>query len=93
MQNNIFTNLAIIIISHNIIEMNSGFNPKVLYPHGFMLQTLSDTKQPPFYFGGSQVPYNLSSMSTAPSLQMQNITDSQTMSFDKRGKRVIKFYK
>ncbi len=73
--------------------MNSGFNPKVLYPHAFMLQTLSDTKQPPFYFGGSQVPFNLSRMSTAPTLQMQNITDTQTMSIDRRGKKVIKFYK
>ena len=39
--------------------MNSGFQPKVLYPNGFKIQTKSNEFQTPFYFGGSQVPTGL----------------------------------
>lgn len=35
------------------------FQPKVLYPNRFQIQTASTTQQPPFFFGGSQVPVNL----------------------------------
>jgi hypothetical protein len=35
------------------------FQPKVLYPNRFQIQTASATQQPPFFFGGSQVPVNL----------------------------------
>lgn len=34
--------------------MNSGFSPVVVNPSGFKVQRQS--QQPPFYFGGSQVP-------------------------------------
>ena len=37
--------------------MNSGFYPKVLFPHAFRTETQS--QQPPFYFGASSVPYDL----------------------------------
>lgn len=42
--------------------MNSGFNPKVLNPNlntNSIPQTLSGGFQKPFFFGGSQVPYDL----------------------------------
>jgi hypothetical protein len=35
------------------------FSPKVLYPNGFQKQTASASQQPPFFFGGSNVPVNL----------------------------------
>ena len=35
------------------------FHPKVLYPNGFSKQTASASQQPPFFFGGSNVPVNL----------------------------------
>lgn len=35
--------------------MDSGFNPKVLHPSGFKIQTAS--QQPPFYFGGATPSY------------------------------------
>jgi hypothetical protein len=41
--------------------MNSGFYPKVLDPTGFRAQTQS--QQPPFFFGGSQVPHDLGILS------------------------------
>ena len=39
--------------------MSGGFNPKVVDPNGWKLQTKSGEFQAPFYFGGSQVPINL----------------------------------
>lgn len=37
--------------------MNSGFDPLVVNPYGFKIQT--QTQQTPFYFGGSQVPVHM----------------------------------
>lgn len=39
--------------------MNSGFNPLVVAPGRFRVQTMSDELQTPFFFGGSQVPSGL----------------------------------
>lgn len=39
--------------------MNSGYRPVVADPNKIRVQTLSESLQKPFYFGGSQVPSNL----------------------------------
>ena len=38
--------------------MNSGFYPQVVSPH-LRVQTISNSSQKPFYFGGSSVPISL----------------------------------
>jgi len=38
--------------------MNSGFYPVVVAPH-LRVQTISNSSQKPFYFGGSSVPVSL----------------------------------
>lgn len=41
-----------------------NYHPKVAHPNAiFPVQMASDTEQPPFFFGGSQVPMNLGMMS------------------------------
>ena len=40
--------------------MSGGFNAKTVYPSGFSINTKSGEFQHPFFFGGSQVPVNLS---------------------------------
>jgi len=40
-----------------------NYHPKVAHPHMVFYQMASDTQQPTFYFGGSQVPVNLGIMS------------------------------
>jgi hypothetical protein len=41
-----------------------NYHPKVAHPNAvFPVQMASDTEQPPFFFGGSQVPVNLGFMS------------------------------
>lgn len=39
-----------------------NFHPKVEQPNKIFYQMESDTKQVPFYFGGSQVPININFM-------------------------------
>jgi hypothetical protein len=39
--------------------MSGGYNPKVVNPYGWKVQTKSSEFQTPFFFGGSQVPINL----------------------------------
>ena len=39
--------------------MSGGFNPKVVNPYGYRVQTKSGELQTPFFFGGSQVPTDL----------------------------------
>jgi hypothetical protein len=36
-----------------------GYNPKVAHPNTIFAQMKSNTMQPDFFFGGSQVPINL----------------------------------
>ena len=36
-----------------------NYHPKVAHPNSVLPQMTSDEFQPPFYFGGSQVPINL----------------------------------
>lgn len=36
-----------------------GYNPKVEHPNAIFAQMKSNTMQPDFFFGGSQVPINL----------------------------------
>lgn len=36
-----------------------NYHPKVAHPNKVFPQMASDTHQPPFFFGGSQVPINL----------------------------------
>ena len=38
---------------------NSGFNPKVVFPYGYAIQTKSNALQTPFYFGASAIPSDL----------------------------------
>ena len=39
--------------------MSGGYNPKVSNPNAMLSQMKSGELQPPFYFGGSQVPVDL----------------------------------
>ena len=39
--------------------MNSGYNPKVLHPDLYKVQTMSGGFQTPFFFGGAQSPIGL----------------------------------
>lgn len=36
-----------------------SYNPKVLHPYANLIQMRSETMNPPFFLGGSQVPVNL----------------------------------
>ena len=39
--------------------MSGGYNAKVVAPNLYKVQTESDSRQVPFFFGGSQVPIGL----------------------------------
>ena len=65
--------------------MSGGFNPKVLNPNGWKLQTKSNELQTSFYFGGSQVPINLGlEKTTQPSIKsLKKLTKKEKMFFHK----------
>jgi len=39
--------------------MSGGYAPLVVNPGSYKIQTLSNSMQPPFFFGGSQVPLQI----------------------------------
>jgi len=51
--------------------MNSGFDPVVVAPGKFKIQTASASNQASFHFGGSQVPLHLGMKGTGTSGEMK----------------------
>ena len=51
-----------------------NFHPKVANPGKVFYQMESDTFQPPFYFGGSQVPVNLGLLDHEPRFRTPHIS-------------------
>lgn len=64
-----------------------NFRPKVEHPNTMFYQMKSDTEQPPFFFGGSQVPVNLN-LSTGSGFKTEHkfsLMDKHAMTPQKRG--------
>ena len=55
-----------------------GYFPKVLNPKGDLIQTASEGNQPPFFFGGSQVPLNFG-ISTGSGFRTRYISHKNEM--------------
>lgn len=73
--------------------MNSGYFPGVVNPK-VRPQTKSDEQQPPFFFGGSQIPNTLSIRKgdfSGPSFS-KDMTKTKTEPTTKRGNKVIKMF-